>query len=181
MLNPQQIIEYWYSGKMRKLWFSSTPELDNEIKIRYESLWKSAASSELDDWKDTPEGCLALVIILDQMPLNMFRNQPESFQTEGRAIEITLFAIQNGFDKQISHDKLPFLFMPLMHSEKLADQDLSVTLFAKYNLHDNLRFAQHHRKIIKRFGRFPHRNKILGRVSTEAESEYLASDNAFTG
>ncbi len=181
MTNPDQIIAYWYSERIRKHWFSSTPALDHEIKTRYETLLQSAASGKLDEWKDTPEGCLALVIILDQMPLNMFRNQPEGFQTESKAIEITLFAIEKGFDKKISEDKLSFLFMPLMHSEKLADQNLSVTLFAKYNLHNNLKFAQHHREIIKRFGRFPHRNKILGRVSTAAESEYLESDDAFKG
>ncbi|MEL6721779.1 MAG: DUF924 family protein [Pseudomonadota bacterium] len=175
------MIEYWYSEKMRKHWFSSTPELDNDIRTRYESLWERAASGELDEWKYTPEGCLALVIVLDQLPLNMFRGEAKSFQTEGKAIDITLFALEKGFDEKISHDKLSFLLMPLMHSENLTHQDLSVKLFAKYDLVHNLRFAQHHREIIKRFGRFPHRNKILGRASTVDESDYLQSDNAFKG
>ncbi len=181
MIQPQQIIEYWYAEEMRSHWFASTSELDNIIKDRYEMLWEQAAAGQLDAWKHTPEGCLALAIILDQLPLNMFRNQAKSFATERQAIEVTLFALDQGFDKQISRDKLLFLFMPLMHSEQLTDQDLSVTLFAQYDLADNLRFARHHRDIIRRFGRFPHRNAILGRENTAQELAYLQSEEAFTG
>jgi len=180
-MNPTLVIDYWYSEEVRKHWFSSTPELDNGIKNNYENLWENAGSGKLDEWKQTAEGCLALAIILDQMPLNMFRNTAKCFKTERKAIEITLFAIDNGFDKKINNDKLPFLIMPLMHSEILADQDLSVKLFEKYNLHSNLRFAQHHREIIRKYSRFPHRNKILGRESTKEELEYLASENSFKG
>ena len=180
-MTPEQIIDYWYSEEVRNHWFSSTPGLDNEIKSKYEKLWERAASGELDDWKLTPEGCLALIIILDQMPLNMFRNESKSFETEAKAIELSLFALQNGFDKTINTDQLSFLFMPLMHSEKLEDQDLSVKLFEQYNLEGNLGFAQHHREIIKKFGRFPHRNQIQGRESTKAEIEYLASKDSFKG
>jgi uncharacterized protein (DUF924 family) len=181
MKQPQQIIEYWYAEEMRSHWFASTSALDNLIRDRYETLWEQAAVGQLDTWKETPEGCLALAIILDQFPLNMFRNQAKSFATEGQAIEVTLFALDQGFDKQISSDKLEFLIMPLMHSEKLTHQDLAVTLFAQYDLADNLRFAQHHRDIIRRFGRFPHRNAILGRDSTEQELAYLQSKEAFQG
>ncbi|MDX1352947.1 MAG: DUF924 family protein [Thiomicrorhabdus sp.] len=180
-MSPIEIIDYWYSEEMKKHWFSSTPELDNEIRELYESLWESAKAGKLDDWKNTPEGCLALTIVLDQMPLNMFRGQAKSFSTERKAIEVTLFALENGLDQKISNDKLPFLFMPLMHSEKLEDQDLSVKLFEKYDLSTNLRFAKHHRELIKRFGRFPHRNHILGRESSKEESEYLVSKDAFKG
>ena len=180
-MNPDQIIEYWYTERVKKHWFSSTPELDSEIRSHYEPLWRSAASGELDEWKQTPEGCLALTIVLDQLPLNMFRHQAVSFQTESQAIEVTLWALDQGFDTRIRHDRLPFLFMPLMHSEKLAHQDLSVKLFAQYHLEDNLRFAQHHREIIRTFGRFPHRNKILGRESTAEELVYLQSEQAFRG
>ena len=180
-MNPIQIIDYWYSDEVRQHWFSSTPALDNEIKSNYETIWESARSGKLDMWRNTPEGCLALTIILDQMPLNMFRGLSRSFETEVKAIEVALFAVENGFDEKISSDKLPFLFMPFMHSERLEHQDLSVKLFAKYNLQSFLNFAKHHREIIIRFGRFPHRNKILGRESTNEELEYLESKNSFKG
>ncbi|MDH5180583.1 MAG: DUF924 domain-containing protein [Gammaproteobacteria bacterium] len=180
-MNPMQIIDYWYSDEMRKHWFASTPELDYEIKSNYEKIWESAGAGNLDEWRNTPEGCLALTIILDQMPLNMFRGTARSFATEGKAVEVALFAVENDFDEQISADKLPFLFMPFMHSENLEHQDLSVKLFSKHNLQDSLKFALHHRDIVLKYGRFPHRNKILGRESTKEEMEYLASEDSFKG
>lgn len=178
-LGSLDIIDYWFSGRSEKYWFSSTPEIDKEIKRRYEKLWLRAADGLYDEWQNSAEGSLALVIILDQFPLNMFRGQPKSFQTEKKAVKIVLNAISQGFDKKLSKDKLLFLFMPLMHSENMEDQDLQVKLFQKYNF--NLEYSKHHRDIVKRFGRFPHRNATLGRKSTEAEIKYLLSDSAFKG
>ncbi len=178
-LDSLDIIDYWFSEKSSKYWFSSTPEIDKEIKRRYEELWQSAADGMYDDWQNSAEGSLALVIILDQFPLNMFRGQPKSFQTESKAVKIALNAINHGFDRKLSENKLLFLFMPLMHSENMEDQDLQVKLFQKYNF--NLEYSKHHRDIVKRFGRFPHRNAILVRKNTEAEIKYLQSDNAFKG
>lgn len=175
------VINYWYSERIKKHWFSSTPELDNEIKNRYEKIWESASIGQLDEWKNTPEGCLALIIIFDQFPLNMFRGEAKSFQTESKAIEVAMAAINSNFDKKLSNDKLSFLFLPFMHSENIEDQELSVKLFRKYNLVNNLKFAQHHRDIVQKYGRFPHRNKILGRENTKAESEYLMCKNSFKG
>ncbi len=180
-VNPEEIINYWYSGRIKKHWFSSTTKIDNEIKDNYQSLWQQAKEGTFDEWKKSPEGCLALCIVLDQFPLNMFRGEAMSFETESKAIEVALHAINSGYDKKLKNDQLSFLFMPLMHSEKLEDQELSVTLFEKYNLTNNLRFARHHRDIIKKFGRFPHRNKILGRKSTVEEIQYLESKHAFKG
>ena len=111
----------------------------------------------------------------------MFRGEVKSFQTEQQAIEVTLKAIDNGFDKGLSEEKLSFLLMSLMHSEKLEEQDLSVKLFKAHSLTDNLNFAEHHRNLIKEFGRFPHRNAILGREDTPEEADYLVSKRAFTG
>ena len=122
-----------------------------------------------------------MVIILDQFPLNMFRGLAESFHGEAKAIEIAKYAIDQSFDDLLTDEQKAFLYLPLMHSENLVDQDLSVTLFEKAGLTENLRFAKHHREIVRRFGRFPHRNRILNRQSTEAELEYLASDEAFHG
>jgi uncharacterized protein (DUF924 family) len=163
------------------MWFASTPELDKEILDQFGALWEDACTGKLDHWISSPEGCLALVIILDQFPLNMFRGQAKGFSSGKKAVEIALMAINKNFDKRIPQEKLAFLYMPLMHSENLVSQNLSVQKFTETNLDSNLRFALHHREIIKKFGRFPHRNKILGRKSTEAELEYLASKGAYLG
>lgn len=179
--SPQDIIEFWYSEDMRKSWFSSTPELDGRIRDEFEALWRKAAAGELDEWKSSPEGCLALIIVLDQFPLNMFRGEARSFKTGQKAIDTARYALEKGYDKAIPTEKLAFLYMPLMHSEALEDQELSVRLYEEANLEGNLHFARHHRELIKKFGRFPHRNAILGRKSTEEEIEYLKSKNAFLG
>ena len=178
-MNHSDVIKYWFSEKSRQHWFSSTPEIDNEIKQRYEKLWTSAASGELNGWKDTPKSCLALIIVLDQFPLNMFRGKAKSFQTEEMAVEVALKAIKKGYDKILNTDELLFLFMPLMHSENLEHQDIQVKLFEKYGFNDE--YSRHHRNIVKRFGRFPHRNNILGRKSSKDEVEYLLSEKAFKG
>jgi uncharacterized protein (DUF924 family) len=136
---------------------------------------------DLDSWQNTPEGALALVIVLDQFPLNMFRGKPESFSTESQSREVARKAIAKGWDEKLEISSLAFLYMPFMHSENLEDQDRSVYLFEAAGLIDNLRFAKHHRELIRRFGRFPHRNAILGRESSEEELEYLASREAFHG
>jgi len=178
-MNHSDVIKYWFSEKSRQYWFSSTPEIDNEIKRRYERVWISAASGEFDDWRDSPQGCLALIIVLDQFPLNMFRGKAKSFQTEKMAVEVALKAINKGYDEILNADELLFLFMPLMHSEILEHQDIQVKLFEKYDFNDE--YSKHHRNIIKKFGRFPHRNDILGRKSSADEIEYLLSDSAFKG
>ena len=109
----------------------------------------------------------------------MFRGKAKGFKTESIAVEVALNAIDNGFDEEMDNEKLLFLFMPLMHSENLDHQNLQVYLFEKYNF--NLEFSKHHRDLVKKFGRFPHRNEILGRISTMEELDYLLSDKAFKG
>jgi uncharacterized protein (DUF924 family) len=178
-MNHSDVIKYWFSEKSRQYWFSSTPEIDNEIKQRYEQLWINAASGELNGWKDSPKGCLALIIVLDQFPLNIFRGKAKSFQTEELAVEVALKAIKKGYDEILNTDELLFLFMPLMHSENIEHQNIQVKLFEKYDFNDE--YSKHHRNIVKRFGRFPHRNDILGRKSSTDEVEYLLSDSAFKG
>jgi uncharacterized protein (DUF924 family) len=180
-VSPQNILDFWYSKEMQGRWFSSTPALDDEIRNKFEPLWRKAAAGELEGWQETPKGCLALTIVLDQFPLNMFRGKAESFSTEQQAVRIARQAIDKGYDRRLPAGRLAFLYMPLMHSENLADQDLSVRLFEAEKLESNLRFAQHHRELIRKYGRFPHRNSMLGRQSTPEEIEYLASKEAFLG
>lgn len=180
-IDPQQIIDFWFSERVKPLWFNSTPAFDQELKSTYQALWQQAADGELDHWLQSPSGCLALVLVLDQFPLNMFRQQKQSFQTELQSRQVADRAIDMGFDQLLTKEQKAFLYMPFMHSEYLSDQDLSVHLFEAAELEDNLKFAKHHRQIIRDFGRFPHRNNILGRESTKAELDYLKSDQAFKG
>ncbi len=176
----QNIIDYWYDERIKNKWFNATKSLDQEMKLKYLPTYQQAKNGLLEDWRQTPLGCLALVIVLDQLPLNIFRGKVASFDTQKKAIALSYFAIKKGFDKKLSTEYLIFLFMPLMHSEDINDQLLSVELCQKYRL-SNLEFANHHYNIIKQFGRFPHRNKILDRTSTVTEIAYLNSDNAFLG
>lgn len=180
-IQPRDIIDFWYSEKIKKHWFNSTQEIDDLIRQEYELLWQATARGDMGAWYHTAEACLALTIILDQFPLNMFRGQTKSFSTESKAIAVTLHAIDHGYDHELTKDKRAFLYMPLMHSEDMKHQDMSVQLYEAAELMENARFARHHREIIRRFGRFPHRNKILGRQSSPEEIAYLASDDAFLG
>lgn len=180
-ISSSEIIDFWYSDRIKSQWFASTPALDQEIYDQYGALWESAYLGNLDAWAKEVEGSLALVIVLDQFPLNMFRGQAKSFQSERKSVEIAQNTINQKFDQVIEKERLAFLYMPFMHSENLAEQDLSVKLFRGANLEGNIKFAEHHRDIVRKFGRFPHRNAILGRVSTPEETEYLASKGAFKG
>lgn len=181
MIDDEDIIQFWFSEPMNKHWFSSTPEIDSLIRDKFEAHWHQAVEGILDSWKDNAQGCLALILLFDQFPLNMFRGKPEGFFTEARSIELVLFGIDQGYDQQIPKAQLSFFYMPLMHSELMTHQNLSVEKFEQAGFADNARFARHHRTIIEKFGRFPHRNEILGRKSTQAELDYLNSKEAFTG
>jgi uncharacterized protein (DUF924 family) len=135
----------------------------------------------LSHWSDTAEGALALTIVLDQLPLNMYRDRPESFSTEAAARTVAGDAVARGLDRDLGADQRAFLYMPFMHSEDLADQERSVELFSQPGLEHNRKWARHHRDIIARFGRFPHRNAILGRANTPEEQDWLDSDDAYRG
>jgi len=176
-----KILDFWFSSPMNKHWFASTDKLDQQLKELFESDWRHAKAGDYNHWTGSAEGCLALVILFDQIPLNIFRGHPESFSTEQAAVNITKFAIDKHFDEKIDISRRAFLYMPLMHSENMQDQDLAVACFEKSELNNNLRFARHHRELINRFGRFPHRNTILERRSRPEEIEYLKSDQAFNG
>lgn len=177
----EDILTFWFSDSVKKLWFNSTPEFDAKLKQKYLPLVERAERGELDAWAEDAHGALALVIILDQFPLNMFRQQARSFATEAKARQAAHQAVNMKMDQSLSDEQKVFLFMPFMHSENLADQDKAVELFEQAGLVDNLRYAKHHRELIRRFGRFPHRNRALGRESSAEEIEYLNSKEAFLG
>lgn len=180
-MQPDKILQFWFAPEHSKLWFNATAEFDQLVRDRFETTWQAARDGQLDHWQASATGCLALTILLDQFPLNMFRGMAQSFSTEAKAISVTKQAIARGLDQAIDNEHLAFLYMPLMHSENLADQELSLQLFTAAGLTANMRFARHHRDLIARFGRFPHRNSILGRASTAEEISYLNSKQAFKG
>ena len=178
---PDELVDFWFTEEVAKRWFNSTKEFDSQLRERYLDLYESATHGHLDHWRDTALGSLALVILFDQIPLNIFRGQARSFATEEHARRVASIAIKHDFDQQLTGKQKAFLYMPFMHSENMQDQNFSVALYEKAGLEDNLRFAKHHRGIIERFGRFPHRNAILKRNSTPEELAYLDSPEAFHG
>jgi uncharacterized protein (DUF924 family) len=180
-ITAQHILDFWFSEQVRPLWFRSTPEFDQEIRQRFEATWQAARDGKLNNWEVDVRGALALVIVLDQFPLNMYREQAASFSTEAAAREVARRAIERGWDSELDEAGKAFLYLPFMHSENLADQDRSVALYEAAGMKDNVRFANHHRDIVRRFGRFPHRNAALGRECTGAERAWLQTKEAFHG
>jgi len=176
-----EIIEFWFSERVRNLWFNSTPAFDNEIRERFEVLYQQAKAGGLDAWRRDADGALALCILLDQFPLNMYRGQPAAFATEAAARDVAKSAIDVGLDQTLGADEKAFFYLPFMHSEDMNDQNYSVSLYQRAGMMEHLRYAQHHRDIVLRFGRFPHRNAMLNRVSTPQELAYLASPEGFKG
>ena len=181
LLTSDDVLTFWFSERIKSLWFNSTPEFDEELTEKFLDTYLAALGGELSAWEDSPQGALALVICLDQFPLNMFRDQVEGFAGETPSRQVSARAIEKGFDQSLDETQKGFLYLPYMHSEDMSDQDKVVELFTTAGMDNNLKWAKHHRDIVRRFGRFPHRNAILGRQSTPEEIAYLQSDEAFTG
>ena len=177
----EEVLTFWFAVENKPWWFKSTTSLDHDITERFLDTYRAAADGSLDAWTQTPHGCLALVVVLDQFPLNMFREQPQCFATEAASRRVAGLAIEKDFDSELDDEEKAFLYMPYMHSENLVDQDRSVALFRKAGLTKHIRWAEHHRDIVRRFGRFPHRNAIIGRTSTPEEVDYLNSPEGFLG
>lgn len=173
---PDDILRFWFIETKPEQWFQSNPDFDRTIAERFMDDYELAARGDRNDWMETAEGCLALCILLDQFPRNMFRGTPKAFATDGRALEIARYVQSKGFDKEIDPFKRRFLYLPFEHSENLDDQKTSVSLFAAMKNEDEVGYdyALRHLQVIETFSRFPHRNAILGRPSTPAEEEYLA-------
>ena len=181
MEKVQGILDFWFAEANRPLWFAPTPSFDQEIRARFGATVARAAAGELKSWEDKPEGCVALCLLLDQMPRHMFRGTPRAFATDERAFAVAERAVSRGFDRRLGPDYKNFLYMPFMHSERLADQLRAVALFESAGLGKALGYAKDHLATIRRFGRFPHRNAILGRTSTPEELEFLAQQGEHYG
>ncbi|WP_182085111.1 DUF924 family protein [Aureimonas sp. ME7] len=172
-IDPQSVVDFWRDlGPER--WFVKDEELDATIVRRFRDVYERAALGELDGWAAEPNGSLALVILLDQFPRNMFRGTPRAFATDPKALALAKTALERGDQWHVGEDVNQFLAMPLMHSEALADQEACISWMREIG-EENVPFAIEHRDIIERFGRFPHRNRVLGRTSTPEEQAFLDS------
>ena len=184
MARVEEILDFWFGspksvdyGKERSFWFTKNPEFDRELSDRFLLDYEQAARGELDYLQDSPLGCLTLVLLLDQFGRNMFRGTPKSFATDAKALSVAKSAVDQGCDRALLPVQRWFIYLPFEHSENLADQERCVELFATLSNHpesaNTIEYALRHKAVIERFGRFPHRNKILRRTNTAAEAEFL--------
>ncbi|MBN8955941.1 MAG: DUF924 domain-containing protein [Rhizobiales bacterium] len=168
----REVVAFWHTAGPKK-WFAKNDAFDKEIRTRFLSLYEQAAAGELSDWESSPVGALALLILLDQFPRNMFRNDARAFVADELARGIADRAIERGFDQHASVDDRVFFYLPFEHSEAMEDQERCLALMRGLGNDDLLKWAQLHADIIRRFGRFPHRNAVLGRDSTPEEKAFL--------
>ena len=175
----QEILDFWFSEIERTDWYRKSDSFDAIMRQRFSADVDNALEGRLDDWARSPDGRLALILLLDQMTRNLFRDTPRAFAGDEMAPGLSQAAVAKGqVEQELNVFRRIFLLMPFMHSEDMAVEQKSVTLFAKYADANSTDFAQRHLSLIEQFGRFPHRNKILGRASTDAEKEYLAQPDA---
>lgn len=172
-LNGEQVLAFWFDELKPSDWFAKSDKLDGEIRTRFGDLHRQAMAGELDHWVDDDAGALALVIVLDQFSRNIHRNSPGAFAGDHKALQIAAAMVQSGRDKNLDATQRLFLYMPYMHSESLAVHQQAVKLFTDLGLEKNLDYELRHKAIIERFGRYPHRNAILGRESTPQEEAFL--------
>ena len=170
---PSDILAFWFSDDCKGKWFGGGESFDAELRERFGGLLHKAKLGELAHWTENPEGALALVILLDQLSRNIHRGTPEAFAADPTALAIAKHAIAHGDHLRLTLEGRGFLYMPFEHSEDLADQERGVALFEALGSEESLDYMRRHRDIIARFGRFPHRNAILGRISTPEEIEFL--------
>lgn len=173
-MNPEDVLNFWFEELKPNQWFQKNSNLDQMITNRFSDLHQKASRSELDSWRETIEGRLAEVLVLDQFSRNMFRESPKAFAQDPLALALSQEAIRTSLHLTIlSQQQRVFLYMPFMHSEALSIHEVAVNLFSEKGMEFNLEYEVRHKDIIERFGRFPHRNQILGRVSTPEEIEFL--------
>lgn len=178
MSAARRLLDFWFAPEVASRWFVTDPGLDKELDERFRPLVDQALAGGLSDWTAAPEGALALVILLDQLPRNLWRGTARAFSGDARARRVADEAIARGFDLRLSPDRRTFLYLPFEHSENLADQRRAVALFRDRGTPDGLDWAEKHLAVIERFGRFPHRNAALGRADTVEEAEYLSQPGA---
>jgi uncharacterized protein (DUF924 family) len=169
-----EILHFWFEELSRKDWFRKDEALDSTIASRFGAIYHELSAGVPASWLETPEGVLAAIIVLDQFPRNMFRGDARAFATDEAALELAKRAIADGFDEKLTRDQRVFLYMPFQHSEDRDDQARAIALYAMLGKPSNLDFALRHQAVVDRFDRFPHRNALLGRASTDEERNFLS-------
>ncbi len=174
MATPDEILKFWFEEIDRSFWFKKDADFDRLLAERFGNLHTQASHGELIFWRDTPHGRLAEIIVLDQFSRNLFRDSANAFAYDGMALVLAQEAVRNGADAALSAQERVFLYMPYMHSESLVIHKTAVELFTRNGIQNNLDYELKHKAIIERFGRYPHRNALLGRASTPEELEFLS-------
>ena len=177
----EAVLRFWFEESTPEDWFKKSDEFDAKIRDRFLQVYEAAVAGRLEGWRETAAGCLALILVLDQFPRNLFRDDPRAFATDAAARDVTAHVLARGFDMapEIAAERRIFFYMPLEHSEDLADQQRCVELVrTRIDSANYLDYAERHLRVIERFGRFPHRNAVLGRTNTPEEAAYLAEPGA---
>ena len=185
-LTIRDVLDFWFlplghpeHGKPREIWWRGPPEFDAEIRERFSDALDQAVGGAFDHWQKSPDGALALILLCDQFSRNMHRRLAHAFVGDRKALETAQLALARSYPAAFNLTMRLFFFMPFQHSESLEDQDMCCALFAPFNDPEMTKYAVDHRDIIARFGRFPHRNDVLGRTCTDDELEYLKTANRF--
>jgi uncharacterized protein (DUF924 family) len=171
-IDPMEVLAFWRAAGP-DMWFEKDAAFDAEVAARFSCLWQAARDGKLAPWEETPQAALALLIVLDQFPRNMFRGDRRAYETDGLARSVADRAIGRGFDRQASHAERQFFYLPFQHPEDVADQERCIALARGYGDDEFTKYAERHADIIRRFGRFPHRNAPLGRATRPQEQAFL--------
>jgi uncharacterized protein (DUF924 family) len=175
---PEEVLSFWFEELNREQWFAPGDGLDEIVRSRFVATHLALARGDAEAWRSSPDERLAAVIVLDQFPRNIYRGTPLAFATDWIALREAKLAVEAGADLGVTPEKRGFFYLPFEHSEDLRDQDRSVELFKALGDAEYLDYAERHRVVISQFGRFPHRNRFLGRESTSAELDYLSKPGA---
>jgi len=179
-MNYQDILDFWFSPETQPNWFAKNDQFDQSLKEKFGDILEQASKAELWSWRKNADGRLAEILVLDQFSRNIFRDTPRAFTQDSLALTLAQEAISQDLDKQLSPEQRSFLYMPFMHSESKLIHEFALKLFQRLGNPENLEYEIKHKIIIDRFGRYPHRNQILGRESTEEELSFLTQpDSSF--
>jgi uncharacterized protein (DUF924 family) len=174
MAGPEEVLSFWLDEVGESRWYSVDPDLDAEISARFKTTWEGACAGQYSLWLTYPNGALAYIILTDQFSRNMFRGSARAFSSDRIALAAAKAAVDKGWDMRINEPARQFFYMPMMHSENLCDQERCVRLMCQRS-RGNLLHARAHREVIRQFGRFPYRNKVLSRSMTDPESAYVTA------
>ena len=171
-IEPESVLDFWIAAGPKK-WWKKDEQFDADITREFGGLHMQAATGQLDHWVETPEGALALILVLDQFSRNLFRNSPYAFAQDAKCVGFVNSVMEAGLDRKMRPDIGEFCYLPLMHAENISDQERCLSEMERLNKEGNIKAAKEHLDIIKRFGRFPHRNAVLGRETTVEEQAFL--------